>query len=298
MRLAILGLAFWFLISCKSSSTKDEKSVKESIANSTSELATDWKFVKKIELDDATLKGIAEFDDESFVVYNESNNDFVLIKNGQSIDILFNCKQANHFISLRGRMMIPTDHKPHVQIWRNEPYDYNLKIAVKHATAFAANTLNRYVLLDGKNDELHIVHDDFQKVLATKGSGDLEFNGPTDLHVEYTKGLDQKSSSFKDQRIFVLDSGNQRVQVINLGGEFLNAFGSDHLKKPEGICYFKNRLFVTDGALNKVFIFSLNGDLISTISSELENPYDLIGSGNQIFVTNRNKNFISVFEKS
>ncbi|KAI6646484.1 E3 ubiquitin-protein ligase TRIM71-like [Oopsacas minuta] len=74
------------------------------------------------------------------------------------------------------------------------------------------------------------------------GSISSVFNRPTGVAVDDDS-----------ERIFVLDTGNHRIQIFSMECEFINEFDSKRLKEPCGIAYFQNSIYVADATLHNVF---------------------------------------------
>ena len=60
-------------------------------------------------------------------------------------------------------------------------------------------------------------------------------------------------------KVYVCDSSNHRIQVFDTNGKFLNSFGDDQLQEPFGICVSKEFVFVTDRVKKCVTKFTLDG---------------------------------------
>ena len=80
------------------------------------------------------------------------------------------------------------------------------------------------------------------------GSGKGEFINPRGIAFDKIQN-----------KAYVCDSSNHRIQVFDTNGKFLNSFGDDQLQKPFGICVSKDFVFVTDKVRNCVTKFTLEG---------------------------------------
>ena len=95
--------------------------------------------------------------------------------------------------------------------------------------------------------------------IGKRGKEDGEFNLPKDIDV----GADGK--------VYVVDSGNFRVQVFEADGKFIRAFGSigDRLgqfSRPKGIASDADgNIYVADTSLSNVQIFNAEGELLMYI---------------------------------
>lgn len=92
--------------------------------------------------------------------------------------------------------------------------------------------------------------------LGKRGKGPDEFNIPLQI------------SAAPDGSIYVVDSGNFRVQHISKDGEFVNRFGSigrqsGQFSRPKGIATDNTgNIYVVDTAFGNVQIFTPNGELL------------------------------------
>ena len=82
------------------------------------------------------------------------------------------------------------------------------------------------------------------------GSGKGEFHDPRGITYDKIQN-----------KVYVCDSSNHRIQVFDTNGKFLNSFGDDQLLNPLGICVSKDFVFVTDEAKKCVMKFTLEGML-------------------------------------
>lgn len=94
------------------------------------------------------------------------------------------------------------------------------------------------------------------------GLEDGEFNRPTDVCV----GL--------DGRVYVLDTGNFRVQLFDRDGQFLSKWGQvgqglGQFARPRSIAVDKdNHIYVLDGLFTNLQVFNENGQLLIPISEK------------------------------
>ena len=97
-----------------------------------------------------------------------------------------------------------------------------------------------------------------------------------------------------DGNIYVSDSQNMRIQIFNSNGEFLKSFNADfQMGQPKGISIYKNRLYVVDTLMQKIYMFDLEGNYIKSIGesgNNFEFPNDVFVLGERVYVTNRTSN--------
>ena len=80
------------------------------------------------------------------------------------------------------------------------------------------------------------------------GSGKGEFHNPRGITFDKIQN-----------KVYICDSSNHRIQVFDTNGKFLNSFGDVQLQEPFGICVSKHFVFVTDRVKNCVTKFTLEG---------------------------------------
>lgn len=107
------------------------------------------------------------------------------------------------------------------------------------------------------NDEVYISEVSFIKVyslsgshlrtLGSRGSGDGQFNDPSGIDI-------------LEDRVFVADRDNHRVQVLALDGTFINKWGSfgtgnGQFDRPKGIVVYNNEAYVIDSNNHRIQVF-------------------------------------------
>ena len=78
------------------------------------------------------------------------------------------------------------------------------------------------------------------------GSGKGEFHNPRGITFDKIQN-----------KVYVCDSSNHRIQEFDTNGKFLNSFGDDQLQNLFGICVSKDFVFVTDRVKKSVTKFTL-----------------------------------------
>lgn len=149
-----------------------------------------------------------------------------------------------------------------------------------------------------ENDQHHVVMYDKEgnklKVIGSRGDGDGQFNVPLQATVA------------PDGTLYVLDSGNFRIQAFDREGAFLRKFGGvgtdiGKLARPRGIAVDdEGRVYVTDGAFNNFQIFDPQGQMLLAIGQgdQEDNP-GRYGSLNGITVDETGRVYVvdQVFNK-
>lgn len=106
----------------------------------------------------------------------------------------------------------------------------------------------------------------FVAAWGTRGGGDGQFNYPTNLAVD------------KAGRVYVTDTGNFRVAILDADGRFVRAFGDagdamGHFHRPKGIGVDSaGHVYVSDAAFNNYQIFDDTGQLLLWIGGTGRDP--------------------------
>ena len=130
------------------------------------------------------------------------------------------------------------------------------------------------------------------------GNGRLQFNGPIGITVHPTTG-----------QIFIADTLNNRIQVLNKDLTYSRSFGkkgssSEQFKYPCDVTFDnEGYLYVTDNNNHCIKKFTSRGQYISTFSSEGSNPgqiihptYIIIDNNNLLYVSEYDNHRISIFD--
>ena len=119
------------------------------------------------------------------------------------------------------------------------------------------------------------------------------------------KELDGRGVALDEQneKVYIADSNNSRVQVLSFQGEFLSQFGNKILDRPWGIAATESHIFVTDHNLSKLFQFcKTTHELTNTAGGVETNEGQLFyprgltvdGSG-EVFIADSLNHRVSVF---
>jgi len=96
--------------------------------------------------------------------------------------------------------------------------------------------------------------------------------GTEDGHVDRPTGI-----VIGENKIFVSDSGNNRIQVFDFSGEHLYSFGEagrgkGQLNRPMHLDFFANNLYIADFLNDKIQIFAADGTFVRSVGSSGSGP--------------------------
>ncbi|MCF7823151.1 MAG: 6-bladed beta-propeller [Candidatus Marinimicrobia bacterium] len=131
--------------------------------------------------------------------------------------------------------------------------------------------------------------------IGARGSGEGEFNFPSYM-------------SIKNDKIYVVDAMNFRVQIFDLDGNFISKFGQagdapGDLYRPKGLAVTNDEyIFVTDGMYHNFQIFDEAGNVYlfvgipGTAAGEFHTPMGIhIDENNLIYVVDQHNSRVQVF---
>ena len=123
-----------------------------------------------------------------------------------------------------------------------------------------------------------------------RGVGMCEVKAPRAISVDVQRN-----------ELYIADSGNSRIEVLNLQGNFCREIGNADLEEPSGVFYSNNYVYVTDVSLDGVFKFRRGGTCVErrTIgggrAGQLNSPTSLCVINSRVYVCDTNNNRIQVF---
>jgi DNA-binding beta-propeller fold protein YncE len=139
---------------------------------------------------------------------------------------------------------------------------------------------------------------EFELSWGSLGTGTGDFNSPADIAV---------GPAF--DRLYVVDSGNDRIQVFGLDGTFIMSWGATgsldgEFITPRSIVVDNSSIYVTDSGNHRVQKFNLNGVFVDSWGSEgvedgqFLNPSGIAVSEQEVFVADEERNIVQVFDAS
>ena len=130
------------------------------------------------------------------------------------------------------------------------------------------------------------------KTVGRKGTRPGEFNNPSFIKVI-------------NDRLYVCDRGNNRVQILNTKLEYMDSFGchgngDGQFKCPSNIAQDRaGNLYVTDTGNDRVQVFDCKGRFLYAFNMKGVRPYGIcVGSDQFVYVSDIGNKCVSVFQTS
>lgn len=159
--------------------------------------------------------------------------------------------------------------------------------------------LNKLYVTDAENHRISIFDlttNTLDRTLGERGSGEVEFNFPSNLTI-------------KDDKLYIVDAMNFRIQILTIDGEYISAFGkagdaSGDLYRPKGIALSSDGfIFVSDASYNNFQIFDETGQVYLFVGENgvepgnFATPLDMFMTDeDRLYVVDQRNKRIQVFQ--
>ena len=162
-------------------------------------------------------------------------------------------------------------------------------------TGVTVDNVGNIYVVDNNNHRIHKFTPN-GKFIRTRGSGQLQFNNP--LGVSFNPN---------NQKLYVCDQMNHRVQVVNTDLTFHSTIGrkgtgNGEFKYTVDIAFNSNGdIYITDFNNHRVQIFNQDGIFLRTLRHKqqgqtLQNPFGIaVDSSDTVYVSEKTRGCISVF---
>lgn len=148
-------------------------------------------------------------------------------------------------------------------------------------TSIAMDSNFNLWITDRKDDTVKVfsIDNELKIIIGKSGSGKKEFKTPLDILIY-------------EDKVYVLDSGNARVQVFNFNGNYLFDFGTPGLDDgklycPNSFSFDKNgNLWIVEGCTGRIQVFDKNGKFIKKVKENFGKPETIEKFENYMLVSN------------
>lgn len=245
-----------------------------------------WKFVEAIDLGDVTPIGIAEMDNHLWISDGDHNRLVHLEKSGKVLYKVDSFERPMHIATNDNQIYIPeygTDKITVFSTTAREPLvlkdslDAPAGVAVRGTEIAIADFYNHRILYtsDGVN----------WLKFGEEGKAKGQLYYPTD--VELT-----------DQKIYVADAYNNRVQVFDKSGKSISLIGVEQkMNATTGVYVSDQEIMATDFENDKVHIYDMMGQFRQTVEG-LSKPTDLLIVDGLLYIINYKGKSMTVMEKN
>lgn len=246
----------------------------------------EWVFERKIELPKKS-RPLALVKTGDNIWFSDPEN-FRLLKidvNGNVLDSLVGIKRPMNIDLDNDILYVPEFLTDTIWIYANgdkKALELNAKpkapagLAVKGDTIAVADFYNHRIILQIRKKV---------RYLGKEGHAKGQLYYPTDV-------------KFSEDKIYIADAYNDRVQVFDFDGKELNVIGEqDNFKVASGLAIDDNYLAVTDQENSRILLYGPNGLLEQILVDSINYPTDVLLDGNTLYIANFKENSISTYRK-
>ncbi|MCZ6898963.1 MAG: NHL repeat-containing protein [Bacteroidetes bacterium] len=247
--------------------------------------STEWTFDREIPLDDITPIGII-YENETLWLSDVKNNRVVNINlRGEILKEHKGFQRPMNISKTGSKIYVPeyaTDTIKVIDIDKDkiailgfsETLDAPGGVDVEGNLIAVADFFNhRVILQEGPNTT----------IIGEEGHEDGKLYYPTDVELY-------------NDKIFVADAYNNRVQVFDKTGKSIKIIGwQENIDVATGIALNNKRVFVTDFEGNRILIYDLEGNLLQILTDRFNKPTDIFVFESTLYVANYKGQSVSVF---
>ncbi|MBC6999596.1 NHL repeat-containing protein [Cytophaga sp. FL35] len=148
-------------------------------------------------------------------------------------------------------------------------------ISVYGDTVLVADFYNHRIIVQTPNESFTI---------GKQGHKDGELYYPIDVKM-------------KDEKIYVADAYNNRVQVFGFDGEHQKTIGqTEKINVASGIALGEGEFAITDQENSRVLIYNCDGILVQILTENINYPTDVLFDNNCLYIANFKENSVVVYQ--
>lgn len=246
------------------------------------ELPKEWIFASSIQLDGVNPIGIAEINGKLWLSDGDHNR-LVQIDNQGNIEKMIDSLDRPMHISADGlSLFIPQYGMDNIATYKNDVLGELTLNDSLDAPAGIGIFKNEKAIADFYNNRI-LYHNGRDWIsFGKEGKAEGEFYYPTDVQIT-------------DSLIWVADAYNNRVQVFDKNGNFVQLMGQEQkMNAATGIFVSALEVFVTDFENDRVLIFDKEGNLKQTLKGDIQKPTDMLLMNDILYIINyRNGKLLS-----
>ncbi len=269
----LLLISWLILISCKDSGKESADSVNNK----------QWKFVREIKIDSISPTGL-QTDGEYLWISDAKNNRVIKTDlDGNIVKEYPDIKRPMHLSIYNSKVYVPEYLTDKIKIIDGDEMDeYPLKEKPDAPAGVFVND-SLIAIVDFYNHRIILQVKDYNTLIGEEGHKKGKLYYPTDV-------------ALVNDKIYVADAYNNRVQVFDYDGDVLKVIGAkDKINVATGIDVTDDNIFVTDFEGNRILIYDLEGKLIHIINEHLNKPTEISVSNNKMYISNYAGSSVSLF---
>ena len=243
-----------------------------------------WTYLKTISLGETTPIGLTLLGSHIWIADGDHNQLVHIDTLGEIIGKESDFKRPMHLDADDGKLYVPEYGRDQITIVTPSKRD-TLALGQKLDAPASVNVMgNEIAIADFYNHQVLYGSSSNWITIGQKGKEDGQFEYPTDVQIT-------------DDRIYVADAYNNRVQIFDKTGKHILSFGKEeNMNAATGLYVSTNQVFVTDFENDRVIVYNRDGELQQIISDGLDKPTDILMVNGQLWIANYKGKSILTFK--
>lgn len=256
------------------------------VSCNTTEGPKSWQLNKTIHMDGVNPIGIAQSDDGLIWLSDGDHNRLVAMDLvGNIVKTIDSLERPMHIATNGNSVLVPEYGKDAVTIHLGADSSALKLTDSLDAPAGISVWKNERAIADFYNNRILYTKDGANWIsFGKEGKAEGDFYYPTDVQIT-------------EDKIWVADAYNNRIQVFDKEGAFLKIIGADQkMNAATGVLVSEGQVFVTDFENDRVLVFDHDGNLIQELADHNEKPTDMLLVEKQLYVINYRSGHVNVYD--
>lgn len=237
----------------------------------------EWQLMDSFSIKGFNPTGITYRDSIIFVTDTTQNLVVSVDINSHELSVISNNYKVVYISQSNRRILMPLFEKDSLIVLLNKDNQYYIpfEIPLSNPTSAYGLRIDNVAIVDGNNNRIIRSYHGQTSIIGGPGSGAGEFYGLTSIHMV-------------NDKIYVADSGNARIQVFSMEGEFQFSFGQqDGLIEPTGLTSGLDMIFVSDRVTKQIYLYNYNGELIYKLNKIANSPVDICFFSDRLIIADK-----------
>lgn len=245
-----------------------------------------WKVTEHIAMDGVAPIGLAAASNGNLWISDGDHNRVLLVdQNGKMLREIAEIERPMHIHGTADEVFVPSYGSDEILRFANGERQ-SLEISEElDAPAAYHREGSKEAIADFYSNSILYKNGKTWKRLGKEGQVDGTFRYPTDLQ-------------WYQDKLYVADAYNHRVQVFDAAGKHLLTFGEDEdMNATTGVFVHAEEVIVTDFENSRILFYDLKGEFLYSLDTGFDKPTDIVFSDEKLFVSNYRSGKLTVLRK-
>ena len=243
--------------------------------NNVEEKPKSWQLSSKMTIEGVNPIGMTTTSEGIWLSDGDHNRLVLIDDKGSIVKTIDSLERPMHIASEEDVLFVPQYGNDEISIFTKEEKSQLSLIDSLDAPAGVSTYFKEKAIADFYNHRILYSKDGTDFIsFGKEGKAHGDFYYPTDVHIT-------------EDKIWVADAYNNRIQAFDKKGTFLKAIGEDQkMNAATGIFVNPTEVFITDFENDRVLIFDHEGTLKQTLSNGVAKPTEIVQYQEHLLVSN------------